>query len=219
MRHQQRVLVVDDHPVFRRGLAALLQSEGWVQDVLEASTVAEAVREALTAQADVVAMDLSLPDGDGIDATRRILASRPDTAVLVITMTDDQDTVATALRAGARGYALKETDPETLIDALRTVADGGVVLGPRVGPIVLRALTDAPAALPPPLDQLTERERQLLRHLTAGRSNVHIGRALGISEKTVRNQLSIVFTKIGVSDRVQAALLARDLGLSRQAGR
>ena len=214
MERRHGVLVVDDHPVFRRGLCAVLAGESWVRDVVEADCVREAVRCAADETVDVVAMDVGLPDGDGIDATRRILATRPGLAVLMVTMTDDQDTVARALRAGARGYALKETDPETLVDALRTVAQGGVVLGPRVGPAVLDALRAAPATLPAPLDRLSARERQLLEQLTRGRSNAQIGRALGISEKTVRNQLSTVFTKLEVGDRVSAALLARDLGLS-----
>ena len=214
MERRHGVLVVDDHPVFRRGLCAVLAGETWVRDVVEADCVRDAVRCAADETVDVVAMDVGLPDGDGIDATRRVLAARPDLAVLMVTMTDDQDTVARALRAGARGYALKETDPETLVDALRTVAQGGVVLGPRVGPAVLDALRAAPATLPAPLDRLSARERQLLEQLTRGRSNAQIARALGISEKTVRNQLSTVFTKLEVGDRVSAALLARDLGLS-----
>ena len=214
MERRHGVLVVDDHPVFRRGLCAVLAGETWVREVVEADCVREAVRCAADQAVDVIAMDVGLPDGDGIDATRRVLAARPDLAVLMVTMTDDQDTVARALRAGARGYALKETDPETLVDALRTVAQGGVVLGPRVGPAVLDALRAAPATLPAPLDRLSARERQLLEQLTRGRSNAQIGRALGISEKTVRNQLSTVFTKLEVGDRVSAALLARDLGLS-----
>ncbi len=214
MERRHGVLVVDDHPVFRRGLCAVLAGETWVRDVVEADCVRDAVRCAADETVDVVAMDVGLPDGDGIDATRRVLAARPGLAVLMVTMTDDQDTVARALRAGARGYALKETDPEMLVDALRTVAQGGVVLGPRVGPAVLDALRAAPATLPAPLDRLSARERQLLEQLTRGRSNAQIGRALGISEKTVRNQLSTVFTKLEVGDRVSAALLARDLGLS-----
>ena len=214
MGRRHGVLVVDDHPVFRRGLCAVLAGETWVRDVVEADCVRDAVRSAADETVDVVAMDVGLPDGDGIDATRRILATRPGLAVLMVTMTDDQDTVARALRAGARGYALKETDPETLVDALRTVAQGGVVLGPRVGPAVLDALRAAPATLPAPLDRLSARERQLLEQLTRGRSNAQIARALGLSEKTVRNQLSTVFTKLEVGDRVSAALLARDLGLS-----
>jgi DNA-binding NarL/FixJ family response regulator len=166
---------------------------------------------------DVVAMDVALPDGDGIEATRRILRARPEVLVLVLTMADDEDVVARAIEAGARGYLLKDTDPETVIDALRTVANGGVVLGPRIGPAAIMAVTSRarqPARLPPPLDQLTPREYEILSLLAAGQSNARIARHLSLSEKTVRNQLSNVFSKLNVADRVQAALLARRMGVA-----
>lgn len=209
----QRVLIVDDHPVVRRGLRAMLEGEKWVKEVVEAATVADALREAVTCQVDVVAMDVQLPDGDGIEATRRILRSCPQANVLIITLFDDEDRVVRALRAGARGYVLKDTEPDTVLDALRTVAGGGVVLGPRIGPEVLVTLQRAPAQLPPPFDQLTARERDMLAGLVRGDSNATIARNLHVTEKTVRNQLSNVFSKLGVSDRVHAALLARDAGL------
>ncbi|GAA4700073.1 response regulator [Phytohabitans rumicis] len=209
----QRVLIVDDHPVVRRGLRAMLEGEPWVRDVVEAATVEEAVKEAVSQQVDVVAMDVALPDGDGIDATRRIIQLCPRVNVLMVTYYDDEDRVARALRAGARGYVLKDTEPDTVVDALRTVANGGVVLGPRIGPDVLAALQRAPATLRPPFDTLTPREREILAGLVRGDSNPKIARHLNLSEKTVRNQLSIVFTKLGVADRVQAALLARDAGI------
>jgi two-component system, NarL family, nitrate/nitrite response regulator NarL len=209
----QRVLIVDDHPVVRRGLRAMLEGESWVKDVVEAATVDEAVKEAVSRQVDVVAMDVALPDGDGIEATRRIIQLCPHVNVLMVTFHDDEDRVARALRAGARGYVLKDSEPDTVLDALRTVARGGVVLGPRVGPEVLAALRRAPASLPAPFDTLTPRERDILAGLVRGDSNARIARHLQLSEKTVRNQLSIVFTKLGVADRVQAALLARDAGI------
>jgi DNA-binding NarL/FixJ family response regulator len=211
---QRRVLIVDDHPVVRRGLRTMLEGEAWVAEVVEAATVAEALQEATSRQVQVVAMDVTLPDGDGIEATRRILRACPDATVLMLTMADDEDVVARALRAGARGYVLKDTDPDTVIYALRTVAAGGVVLGPRIGPAVLATLEHAPTDLPPPSDQLTARERDILARLAAGASNARIAQHLGLSEKTVRNQMSSVFTKLGVADRVQAALLARDAGVT-----
>jgi two-component system nitrate/nitrite response regulator NarL len=214
VKESRRVLIVDDHPVVRRGLRTMLEGETWVDEVTEAATVAEAVKEAVTRQVHVVAMDVSLPDGDGIDATRRILRARPDAMVLMLTMADDEDVVARSMEAGARGYLLKDTDPETVIDALRTVAGGGVVLGPRIGPAVIRAASRQPATLPPPLDELTPRELEVLGLLAAGESNARIARQLGLSEKTVRNQLSHVFAKLGVADRVQAALLARSMGMA-----
>ena len=217
MKELVRVLIVDDHPVVRRGLRTMLEGEPWVAQVSEAATVAEAIKEAVTQQVDVVAMDVALPDGDGVDATRRILRARPEVAVLVLTMADDEEVVARAIDAGARGYLLKDTDPETVIDSLRTVAAGGVVLGPRIGPAVIMAGASRgrqPARLPPPLDRLTPREHEILTLLAAGESNARISRHLGLSEKTVRNQLSHVFSKLNVADRVQAALLARRMGIA-----
>jgi len=214
VKKRLRVLIVDDHPIVRRGLRAMLEGEPWVEQVAEAATVAEAIKEAVTQQVHVVAMDVALPDGDGIDATRRIMRARPDARILVLTMADDEDVVVRAFEAGAYGYLLKDTDPETVIDSLRTVAAGGVVLGPRIGVAIITAGQRQPAGRPPPLDQLTEREYEILTLLAAGESNARIARRIGLSEKTVRNQLSKVFSKLEVADRVQAALLARDMGVA-----
>lgn len=214
MKERLRLLIVDDHPVVRRGLCTMLEGETWVEEVVEAATVADAVREAVTCRVHVVAMDVTLPDGDGIDATRRIMRACPEARILVLTMADDADTVARAFDAGARGYLLKDTDPEMVIDALRTVAAGGVVLGPRIGLDILKAVQARPARLQPPLDQLTPREVEILTLLAAGESNARIARRLGVTEKTVRNQMTGVFSKLEVADRVQAALLARRLGLA-----
>ena len=209
----RRVLIVDDHPVVRRGLRAMLEIETWVSDVYEAATVVDAVREVTSRDVDVIAMDVGLPDGDGIEATRRILLSRPDVRVLILTMSEDEQTVTRALRAGATGYVLKDTAPDAVVDALRAVAGGGVVLGPRIGPTMLTSVRRTPADLPPPLDRLTPRERTILARLAQGDSNARIARHLGLGEKTIRNQLSVVFSKLGVVDRVQAALLAHRVGL------
>jgi DNA-binding NarL/FixJ family response regulator len=155
-------------------------------------------------------MDVRLPDGDGVEATRRILLAHPQTRVLMLSMTGDDDVVTRALQAGARGYVLKDQDPDELVTALRTVASGGVVLGPSIGPRLLTDLRRGPAALPPPFDQLTMREREIVARLAAGDNNARIARRLGLNEKTVRNYLSVIFAKLGVTDRVQAALLVRD---------
>ncbi|WP_326550362.1 response regulator transcription factor [Micromonospora sp. NBC_01813] len=219
MPDQARVLIVDDHPVVRRGLRTMLDGEPWVAQVLEAASCAEAVAAVAHQQVTVVAMDIALPDGDGVRATAQILRHRPTIAVLMLTMADDDELVARALQAGARGYLLKDTDPDVVVDALRTVAGGGLVLGPGIRlpaatPPAGRAL---PAALPPPFDQLTPREQEILRHLAVGEGNAEIARRFGLSAKTVRNQVSAVFAKLGVSDRVQAALLARDAGIAAPA--
>ena len=180
---------------------------------MEAATVEDAVKEAVTRQVHVIAMDVSLPDGDGIEATRRVLQRCPGVNVLIVTFHDDEDRVARALRAGARGYVLKDTEPDTVVDALRTVASGGVVLGPKVGPDVLATLQQKPTHLPAPFDKLTTREREILAELVSGHSNAEIARRLGLSGKTVRNYLTSVFDKLGVDGRVQAAMLARDAGI------
>lgn len=213
MEHGGRILIVDDHPVVRRGLRLMLEGETWVSEIFEAATTAEAVSTAIGERVEVIAMDVTLPDGDGVDATARIIHSRPETKVLMLTMANDEEIVARALRAGARGYVLKDTDPDAVIDALRTVAQGGVVLGPGIGPSVLTALNRGPVELPAPFNQLTARERDILGRLALGDTNARIARHFGLSEKTVRNQLSAIFSKLGVADRVQAALLARDIGL------
>lgn len=213
MERSWRVLVVDDHPVVRRGLRALLAGESWVDEVGEAATVADAMRDTLDRPAQLTVMDVSLPDGDGVDATRRIMQARPDAKVLMVTMSDDEEIVTRALRAGARGYVLKDTDPDVVVDALRTVAGGGLVLGPRID-TTLVAGPRRPVGPPPPFDRLTDRERHIAARLARGESNARIARHLGLSEKTVRNQLSAIFAKLGVGDRVQAALLARDTGFA-----
>jgi DNA-binding NarL/FixJ family response regulator len=214
----RRVLIVDDHHIVRRGLRIMLEGERWVDAVVEAATAADAVKQAVSHRVDVVAMDVMLPDGDGIEATRRILQSRPGVRVLMVTMADDDDVVARALAAGARGYVLKDTDPDAVVDALRTIAGGGVVLGPRIGSVILNNLRRTPAVRPPPFDTLSVRELDILALLASGDSNARIARHLGVSEKTVRNQLSIMFVKLGVTDRVQAALLARDAGVTSRPG-
>lgn len=213
MVHGGRVLIVDDHPVVRRGLRTMLEGEPWVTDIFEAATTAEAISLAVSQRVQVIAMDVALPDGDGVEATQRIMQSCPDVKILMLTMANDEDVVSRSLRAGARGYVLKDTDPDAIVDALRTVAQGGVVLGPGIGPAMLASLHRRPAELPPPFNQLTPRERDILSRLASGDSNARIARHFGLSEKTVRNQLSGIFAKLGVADRVQAALRARDVGL------
>jgi DNA-binding NarL/FixJ family response regulator len=210
----RRILIVDDHPVVRRGLRAMLEGEPWVEAVLEASTVAEAVREAVTGKVNVIAMDVTLPDGDGIDATRQILRRRPDAYVLIITWANDEDLVARALQAGARGYVLKDTDPDIVVDALRTVAGGSLVMGPKIGAALVTGAQRSPADPPAPFDQLTTREMDIVALLVDGESNAGIAKRLNVTEKTVRNQLSTVFSKLNVSDRTQAALLAQRNGIS-----
>ena len=199
-----RVLVVDDHPLFRDGLAALL---GTVDDVEVVGSVGDgesAVRRTVTDRPDVVLMDLNLPGVPGLEATRRVVAAVPGTAVLVLTMVDDDDSVMAALRVGARGYLLKGAAQEEVLAAIRAVAAGGAVFGPGVAARVLEGRRSTAHAL-------TEREAEVLAHLAQGLSNAEIARELGVSLKTVQNHVSRVLAKMQVRDRTQAALRVRGL--------
>lgn len=210
-----RLLIVDDHPVVRRGLRTLLETLPWIESIVEAATVADAVREATLHRVQLVAMDIRLrdDDGDGIEAVRRIRQARPEARILMLTMADERAVVRRAVEAGAHGYVLKHTEPAHLISALETVAGGGFVLGPGVGSQPFDVLSAGPPPLPPPFDRLTERELAIVKRLVASDSNAQIGRRLNLAEKTVRNQLSEIYAKIGVTDRTQAALSAREHGI------
>lgn len=202
------VLVVDDHPLFREGLSGLLGTVDDVQLVGAAADGAQAVRQALALRPDVVLMDLNLPGMPGLEATRRIVAAAPGTAVLVLTMVDDDDTVVAALRVGARGYLLKGAVQEEVLAALRTVATGGAVFGAGVARRVLADKRSGPARHAP---GLTEREAEVLALVAGGRSNAEIARELGVTVKTVQNHVSHVLAKMQVRDRTQAALRIRGL--------
>lgn len=206
------VLLVDDHPVVRRGLTALLSAQPWVRATVEASTAGEAAAAATSDPPDVAVVDLGLPDGNGLDLIRRLLMIAPACRVLVLTMNSDPGDVRAALEAGAHGFLVKETDPDLVVHALRTVAGGGMVVGPHLDRFDLGAAPEPEVC--PPFDRLTARELLLARHLAAGRSNAEIARRLDVSEKTVRNQVSLITAKLGVADRVQLALLARDRGIA-----
>jgi DNA-binding NarL/FixJ family response regulator len=207
------VLVVDDHPIVRRGLAALLIGERWVREVVEAATVREAQASAVTTRPDVALLDLGLPDGDGMSLIPHLRRVVPRCALLVLTMTKDDEVVGAALAAGTNGYVLKDSAPEVILGAIRTVLDGGLVLGPDVPVSALHGARRT--TVPPPLDRLTPTELRILGMVGRGARNGEIAAALGISEKTVRNRLTSVLAAIGATDRVQAALTARDAGLHR----
>ena len=204
------VLVVDDHPVVRRGLAAMLGLEDWVGRVVEAGSVREGAAVGATERADVAVVDLGLPDGDGVELVRR-LRRAPGCPVLVLTMTRDEGVVRACLAAGAGGYLLKDSPPDAVVRAARTVLDGGLVLGPEIARAALP--TGRPARLPAPLDRLSPADLRLLGLLADGRTNPRIAAELGVAEKTVRNRVSALLGLLGVEDRVQAALLAREKGL------
>jgi DNA-binding NarL/FixJ family response regulator len=197
------VLVVDDHPLVRSGLAGLLGPTDDM-DVSEASGGVMAVAVARELHPDVILMDLSMPDMDGVEATRRILEEQPGTSVVVLTSFADQARVAEALAAGAVGYLLKDCEPRDVLAAVRSAALGHAPIDPRVA----RALL--PAASAHPKNSLSDREVEVLRLLTQGMANKQIGRALGITERTVKVHVGSVFRRIGVTDRISAAMWARD---------
>jgi DNA-binding NarL/FixJ family response regulator len=207
-----RVVIADDHPVVRRGLAALLESVEGVEVVGQAATGREAVREAQLLAPDVVLMDVQMPDLDGVEASRRIAAGSPGVAVLVLTMHDDDETVLAALRAGARGYLLKGADQEEIRRAVHAVVAGEMIVAPAAAAHVVARLA-APPAPPAPFPELTPREREVLDAVARGRPNGAIAAELGLAAKTVGNHVSTIFAKLGVATRAEAVVAARRAGL------
>jgi DNA-binding NarL/FixJ family response regulator len=207
-----RVRIVDDHPVFRDGLAGLLATLPEVEITGAVGTAEEALAALEENAPDIVLMDINLPGASGVEATRRVSAVAPATAVLVVTMVDDDDSVFAALAAGARGYILKGASAGEITAALRTVAAGGAVFGPGIASRLLARTPTRPSGLAPSSqDDLTAREREVLDLLADGASNRHIARSLGISLKTVQNHVSHILDKLQAADRTQAALRARGI--------
>lgn len=207
------VVVVDDHPVVRNGLRTLLAVAGIVVSG-EAGSGDEALTVVSAAQPDVVIMDLAMPGMSGIEATRRLVAQTPHLAVLIVSMSSEDESVFAALRAGARGYVLKGSDPSDLVRAVESVARGDAVFGPGLADRVLSFFARPSGAALPMFPELTDREREVLALLGQGLQNPEIGRRLGVRPKTVRNHVSNVLTKLSVADRTEAVLRAREAGLS-----
>lgn len=215
-----RVVVADDHPSFRAGLRAAIDDTADLELVGEAADGAEVVALVHREQPDVVIMDLHMPGADGVAATRTLLEQAPHVAVLVLTMFDDDDSVALAMRAGARGYLVKGARRAEIVRAIESVADGGVVFGPAIARRVSQFFSEGVASGEAPANQaafpeLSEREREVLDLMASGCNNAVIAQRLSISPKTVRNHASSIFTKLVVADRSQAIIRARDAGLGR----
>jgi len=209
-----RVVIADDHPLYRDGLRIVLSSSGGAEVVGEASNGTQAVALAAELMPDVVVMDLRMPEINGIDATRRIAGNHSETAVLVLTMFEDDDSVFAAMRAGARGYVLKGADKEDIIRAVQAVAGGELIFGPGIADRVMRYFASArEGGLLTPFPDLTEREREVLELIAEGQNNQMIARRLVLSPKTVRNHVSNIFAKLQVADRAQAIVRAREAGL------
>jgi DNA-binding NarL/FixJ family response regulator len=210
-----RVLVADDHPVYRSGLAGILADAGDIEVVGEAADGTIAVDLALRERPDVVLMDLHMPTMGGVDATRRLAAEAPDVNVLVLTMSDDDESVLAAVRAGARGYLVKGSAGDRIIGAVRAVAAGEAVFGADIAAQVLGVFAaDRPGAKARrPFPALTDREHEIFDLIAAGAGNHDIARRLSLSEKTVRNHVSNIFAKLHLTDRAQAIVTAREAGL------
>jgi DNA-binding NarL/FixJ family response regulator len=206
-----RVLVADDHPVYRNGLSALIRSAVETELAGTAGDGEQAVELARRERPDVVLMDVRMPALNGIEATSRIVADTPGTSVLMLSMFDDDDLVFAALRAGARGYILKESGEPEILHAIESVAAGEAILGAGVADR-LRRFFSAPAPHEP-FPELTDRERSILELIAEGRSNHEIAMRFTLSEKTVRNYVSNVLTKLHVAHRAQAIVRAREAGL------
>ena len=211
-----RILVADDHALFRDGLRALFGSVPDAEVVGEAATGEEAVERALEFQPDVVLMDIQMPGTNGIEATRRIVGQSPHVGVIVVTMFEDDDSVFSAMRAGARGYVLKGADQDEILKVIRAVAGGEAYFGMEIARRLMGFFSGPkPPVTAEAFPELTAREIEILDLIAKGRSNQEISRLLYISSKTVRNHISNVFAKLQVADRAQAIIRASEAGLGR----
>jgi DNA-binding NarL/FixJ family response regulator len=208
-----RILIAEDHPLFRKGVISLLSSVPEFEVIGEAKTGEEAVVRATQMQPDVILMDLQMPEVNGIEATRRILQESPNVRILVVTLFEDDDSVFMALRAGARGYVLKDADEEEMVLSIRAVGKGEAIFSPAIATRVLAFFAASPSGGAPPQAFPTLTEREILNLIAQGHPNPSIARQLSLSTKTVGNCVSNIFTKLQVADRAQAIVRAREAGL------
>jgi len=210
-----RVLIADDHPLFRKGMRTLLDSMPDIEVAGEATSGAEAVEKGLALKPDLILMDLQMPEGGGLEATRRITASNPQIHILVVTLFEDDDSVFAALRAGARGYILKDADEEEMMRAIRAIGKGEAIFSPAIAARLMDYFAGTQKNAEPEIfPELTDREREILQLIARGESNAKIAEQLSISLKTVRNHVSNIYNKLQVADRAQAAIRAREAGLN-----
>jgi len=212
-----RILIVDDHALFREGVHAILKAVPDIEIVGETGTGEEAITLASNLKPDVILMDIQMPDLNGVEATHRILQKQPEIGIIIVTMLEDDDSLFSAMRAGARGYVLKGADKAEMLKSIRAVAEGEALFGPAIATRLLSFFDKNPMpldeSLPPPFPDLTEREQEILAFIARGNTNTEIAEQLSISLKTVRNHVSNIFNKLQVTNRAQAAIRARDAGL------
>jgi DNA-binding NarL/FixJ family response regulator len=209
-----RILIADDHPLVRSGLRALLAAAEDMEVVGEAATGEEAVTLAASLQPDVIVMDLRMPGINGIEATRRLMQANPQIRILVVTLFEDDDSVFAALRAGARGYILKDANEVEVVRAIRAVSSGDAIFSATVAQRLIDFFAfPRPVQAVLPFPDLTDREREILTLIAQGRSNTEIATRLVLSPKTVRNYVSNIFSKLQAADRAQAIIRAREAGL------
>ncbi len=210
-----RVLVADDHPFYREGVRTMLGAVEGIEVLGEAGTGEETVAAASRLLPDVILMDLKMPGINGIEATRRILQTSPHIGVLVITMFDDDDSVFAAMRAGARGYLLKDAALDEVARAVTAVGRGEAIFSPTIARRLMQYFGQTRSTLPPAFPELTEREYEILTLIAQRRSNPEIAALLHLSPKTVRNHVSNIFSKLQVADRAEAMMAARIAGLGQ----
>ena len=209
-----RILIADDHPLFRHGIRELLNLASDIQVIGEATTGEEAIMQAEALQPDVILMDVNMPGVNGIEATRRILHNSPHIRILVVTMFEDDGTVFAAMRAGARGYILKDAEKGNILRAIQAVGNGEAIFSPTIATRLIDFFTTQAPALPKEIfPSLTEREREILQLIARGKSNADIARELSLSPKTIYNYVSNILSKLQVADRAQAIIRAREAGL------
>ena len=209
-----RVLIADDHPVFRFGLRTLLKADPAMEVVGEAMNGEDAIAQAASLYPDVILMDLNMPEMNGIEAIRRILANHPQVHILVLTMFDDDDSVFAAMRAGARGYLLKGAEGGETLQAIHIVSSGEAIFSPAIAQRLMQYFgAPRPPGPSQPFPDLTEREREVLALIAQGYTNQAIAEQLAISPKTVRNHISSIFSKLQVTSRLEAILRAKDAGM------
>ncbi len=211
-----RILIADDHTLFRDGMAALLATNEGIEVVGQASSGREAIDRAATLQPDVVLMDIQMPGINGIEATRQIVSTSPHIGVIVVTMFEDDDTVFAAMRAGARGYVLKGADQDQMLCTIQAVARGEALFGPAIADRLMAYFNQPrPTAPAEAFPELTEREREVLELIAQGLDNREMARRLTLSHKTIRNHVSNIFNKLQVAGRAEAIIRARDAGMGK----